>query len=370
MKTYKLTPLDTLFFRDGRPFNLGETGQLEVVGTFPPSPTTVVGALRAALARGHGWTGESSKDWDDALKEVLGNHHETLGQLSFHGPFLLCNGEILFPVPLHLLGKLVETEDGKSKTWLTTRLRPGASLETDIDQARLPEKVEDIDGAKELGGYLTGEGMQRVLAGGKPEDAHIVSKTQLWHTELRVGIKRDPKSRTTKEDSLYNIAHVRLQEGVSLGMQVSSLPEDWQPQNPALLGGESRMVWLTEIDKLTLPDKPKLPENGTIRYTVTLMTPARLEGDSWKTPDGKPADLPGKVISACVGKPVMIGGWNSLKKEPLPLQAYLPAGSTWFLEARPDERAEILKKHGGHIGVKTAWGYGQLLIGLWEDVHR
>ena len=367
MKTFKLTPLDTLFFRDGRPFNLGETGQLEVTGTFPPSPTTVVGAVRAAFARGQNW---SAGDWNDVLKEVLGNHHETLGQLSFHGPFLLRNGEILFPAPLHLLGKPLETENDKSKMWQITRLRPGASLETDIGRTRLPEKAEDIEGVKELGGYLTGEAMRRVLAGEKPEGSHIVSQACLWNTEPRVGIKRDPKSRTTKEDSLYNIGHVRLQEGVSLGVQVSGLPESWQPQSPALLGGESRMAWLDETDKLDLPKAPELLENGTIRYTVTLITPGKLKGDGWRKYGSRLADLPGKVISACVGKPLMIGGWNSLKQEPLPLAPYLPAGSTWFLEEDAGARDEILAKHGRHIGEKTAWGYGQILIGIWEDTHR
>ena len=364
MKTFKLTPLDTLFFRDGRPFNLGETGQLEVSGTFPPSPTTVVGALRAAFARGQDW---SAGDWDDTLKKVLGNHHETLGQLSFHGPFIMRKDKALFPAPLHLLGKLVETENDKGKMWQIVRLCPGASLETDIGRARLPEKVEDIEGAKELSGYLTGEGMRRVLAGEKPESSHIIPQHNLWNTEPRVGIKRDPKSRTTKEDSLYNIGHVRLLEGVSLGVQVSGLPEGWHPQSPALLGGESRMAWLEETDKLELPEAPELPENGTVRYTVTFITPGKLEGDGWKTSGDKLADLPGEVISACIGKPLMIGGWNSLKQEPLPLTAYLPAGSTWFLEADAGARDEILAKHGRHIGTKTEWGYGQVLIGIWED---
>ncbi len=43
-------PLDTLFFRDGRPFNQGE-GNGGVESLFPPSPTTLVGAARVALAR-------------------------------------------------------------------------------------------------------------------------------------------------------------------------------------------------------------------------------------------------------------------------------------------------------------------------------
>ena len=370
MKTYQVAPLDTLFFRDGRPFNLGETGQMEVEGSFPPSPTTLVGAMRAALARSRGWT---SGAWNDALVSVLGNRHETLGQLSFQGPFLVRNGKALFPAPLHLLGKHVEIENSKGKEWLTTRLRPGDLLRTDIEikEVRLPEKVEDIAGLKELDAYLTAEGMKCVLGSRKPESSHIVSKACLWKTEPRVGIRRDVDSRTTKEDALYNVSHVRLQEGVMLGAQVKGVPERWQPQSPALLGGESRMVWLDEVQGLELPKAPTLQErDGIIRYTATLITPGKLHGDGWRIPNAKLADLPGTVVSACVGKPQMIGGWDSLNREPLPLVPHLPAGSTWFLEAKADKKDEILSKHGKHIGEKTDWGYGQILIGAWEDTKR
>ena len=70
MKYLKLTPLDTLFFRDGRPFNAGETGQMEVGSVFPPSANTVVGCLRAAFARELGWDGRGS--WHDTITEKLG----------------------------------------------------------------------------------------------------------------------------------------------------------------------------------------------------------------------------------------------------------------------------------------------------------
>jgi CRISPR-associated protein Cmr3 len=44
---WRFTPLDTLFFRDGRPFNAGETVWLESL--FPPSGRTLQGVIRSAI---------------------------------------------------------------------------------------------------------------------------------------------------------------------------------------------------------------------------------------------------------------------------------------------------------------------------------
>ena len=98
-----LHPLDTLFFRDGRPYNQDDPGQAEAASVFPPHPPTVVGAVRAALARAMGWP---SKTWD---KTKLGDGVDwqagdgALGPLSFAGPYVLRNGEPLFPAPLCLV---------------------------------------------------------------------------------------------------------------------------------------------------------------------------------------------------------------------------------------------------------------------------
>lgn len=360
---YVLTPLDTLFFRDGRPFNTGETGQMEVETFFPPTPTTIVGALRASLARAQGWNGH--EDWPSNIRQVLGDG-ENLGSLQFAGPYLLRHGEPLFPAPLLLLGKQPKAKEERWRNFL--RLRPSDTpLETDLGKVQLPVPVGKTDGHKALERcWLTKAGMEAVLEGGIPESKEVFWHSDLWKTEPRVGIKREPGSRTTKEDSLYNIQHLRLREGVSVAVSIEGLANDWTPQSPALLGGESRMVWVKPADDLPLPSAPQLDGN-MIRYTVTLITPAHFPDDGWARANGKLGDLPGKIVSACIGKPVMIGGWDSRARVPLPLRPYLPAGSTWFMEASASDEQQTLARHGKHIGEKTAWGYGQILIGTWRE---
>ncbi len=356
MRYFHLTPLDTLFFRDGSPFDAGETGQMEVRGVFPPGPATVAGALRAAFARQLGWNGDS-RSWDASIIEKLGEG-DNLDPLRFSGLYLARNGEPLFPAPLHLLRA--------GGTQHLSRLKPGGELHTDIGGVRLPEveKRYDAEG-REIGGfkpledtYLTLEAMRDVINGGLPDPADIIPADRLWASEARVGIQRDRETRTTREDALYQTVHARLVPGVGLVMGVNGY--DGSAPGISTLGGESRMVSLEPYDHFTLPEAPDPePSGGTLRYTVTLITPAGVVS--------RPGDsLPGAVVSACIGKPVMIGGWDGKARRPKGLEPHLPAGSTWFMEAREHEKEEILEHHGAYIGERTEWGYGQILIGAWR----
>ena len=86
-------------FADGTPFASREgASQADVGGMFPPSPETVSGAMRAALARCNGWDGRTRR-WPRSLNTVLGDGPDGLGQLVFEGPFLLKGSHPLLPVP-------------------------------------------------------------------------------------------------------------------------------------------------------------------------------------------------------------------------------------------------------------------------------
>ncbi|MCI0538133.1 MAG: type III-B CRISPR module-associated protein Cmr3, partial [Verrucomicrobiales bacterium] len=84
MTLFTFTPLDTLFFRDGRPYNKNESNS-QVVSQFPPFAPTLIGAVRAAYARSLGWP---EKEWDIHIKQKLGSGKD-LSPVSFSGPYLL-----------------------------------------------------------------------------------------------------------------------------------------------------------------------------------------------------------------------------------------------------------------------------------------
>ena len=375
----RFEPLDTLFFRDGQPYNQGELSQTGVVGTFPPAPPTLVGAVRAACARFLGW---KHGNWNEEVRNQLGDGRD-LGPLRFRGPVIVREtdggSELLFPAPAHLMGKTIrnQTADKKqpaceSLSLLSPAQSPGTPCDLGQDTL-LPVAVGAAEGARllrERGWWLTAHGLGTVLQNKPPDPTCLVHQDHLWKREPRVGIARSQATRTIEEGAMYSPVHVRLSKGVTLAMEAHGLPEECMnplPAGPHPVGGESRACWLRlEEEVLRLPNRIGLkPSGGTLRYTVIVLTPADT-GTHPRPGDERYAGLPGRVVSACLPRPVVIGGWDSVARKPLPLRPHLAPGSVVFLEARAEHLDSIKKLHGTTIGNRAAWGFGLIVLGRWH----
>lgn len=366
--TFKLTPVDSWFFRDGRPFNLGET-QSDLKSLFPPFGPTVVGAIRASLARGMGWDGK--KRWNGKIKERLGDG-QSLGDLRFKGPYLIRmidnHEEILFPAPLHLLGQPPKEEGGQ---WSRiTRVLPGKGVDCDLgDDIRLP-RADNAAGLKSLYGcYLNASDFKIVLDGADLSKISPIEPDQLWNFDFSVGIKRTFETRTAEEGALYSAYRVRLKPEIGLAMQLDGLEGEMKIASTIPLGGESRMAYLDILkDTLGIPDAPEIrpSDDGRTRFVVIHLTPGLPEGD-WPSPGRDLFGISGtKVVSACLERSVRIGGWDSLNREPIPLRPFLPSGTAWFCEAENCPNNIIKDLHDHHIGSLTDLGFGQIAVGSWN----
>lgn len=375
-RTLSFTPADAWFFRDGRPYHLGEAAQTDVRSVFPPPTPTVIGAVRAALAREQNWNGRGS--WKADLQQVLGNGSHDLGALSFRGPFVAHEKQCLFPVPMHLLGSREHHGDASRQWTPTSFLAPSESaIESDLGVVRfpVPQGRADKDGQlkEPTGLWVTVDGYNKILRGELPEPNALFPSDALWRIEARVGLARDHASRSAREGELYSPAYVRLHRNVELMIDVEGIPDDWPLPELTAFGGESRLAYCeARAGSLPLPDVPADQIRDSMRFTVCLLSPLLLPandsgGQTHPEPQGVLHSLAGsRIVSACVGKPIRIGGWNSVHREPEPLLAYLPAGSTWFCEVtRPDALDSLLEMHGQAIGDRKAHGLGQIAIGAW-----
>lgn len=362
-------PVDTLFFREGTPFSAGSASQEDVGGLFPPHPASIAGALRAALARLNGWTGEGR--WPEELNDTLGDGPEDLGALSLTGPFLLRDGQPLFPVPRHVLGSV---EDGRWRPGVC--LRPGTSIACDLgDAVRLPEAPSGNGNPDELkaadGWWLSRPGLEAVLRGMIPETAHLFASRELWHEERRIGLERNDTTRTAQEGMLYGTRHVRPGRGVTLGLRITGVPEGWSlPLDRIVpLGGESRLAECRAWSEDAAIDMPLDEIAATRRLLVIALTPLDLEEDVI-VGRAKLTDLgDARVVSACLARPQRIGGWDSLGRRPLPLRSILPAGSALFCEAGdPDSFRKAFMASGGlpRAGARQRLGFGLVALGTWS----
>lgn len=393
-------PADALLFRDGRPFNQSDEGLAEARSQFPPTPRTMVGAVRAALAFGKGWTkgnwanrsaefvnGIDRNSTSTMLCNELGDR-DTLGSLRVSGPFLVRRSnsgdfEPYFPMPHHILRSSVLTLDDWEKKRNTsdavalTRLRPDGAFATDIackNHVALPStglakgtkwescesfwiSTQGFDLAMQPAGTIRYDALRPLLR----------KKHGLAAFEIRVGLQREEKGNTHRAENgmLYTAARVRLAEDVAIAVEIDGIDgfdETWPLPRLAPLGGEGRFAHVEWVKKpLDIPDPNAAKADGN--YVVVLLTPARF--DAAPKPGHSFTDLPGTLVTMAENRAGLVGGWRA-GEGPLPFKPILPAGTTFFM------------KHSGpaafaadaRIGVERAWGYGRFAVGPWPREEK
>jgi CRISPR-associated protein Cmr3 len=364
---FRLTPIDTWFFRDGRPFEMGAL-QSDAESLFPPPARTLVGALRLALARGQGYL-PGPKKWDAKIAEVLGDGPHALGKLRFSGPYFIQGDEVLYPFPAHIVGEWIKDENDK-KFEPRSFLQPGKEVLTDLGTVRLPElKTKDVARQSGQGLFLRRSGYEKVLRGTLPGASEIVLPDALYAHEDRIGLMRNEGTRTAKHGHLYRTRHIRLLRDVGILMSVLGLPESWTKACPRLitLGGENRLAELETMQNALRPLAAPVNEiQRSGNLTVTLLTPLSLAGATMPRAGERFADWDGvTVVSACLDKPFVLGGWDGDKRESLPLQPYLPPGSTWFCTVDEFAKDWLEQRSRGCVGAEGAWGFGAVALGTW-----
>jgi len=367
----QLSAIDTWFFRDSTPFDKEDSSQAGVVGMFPPYPTTVAGAIRAALARRNGWDGRSP--WrSEELVRVLGDGPMSVGRLRITGPLVLYDGGPVFPVSRHVVGR------DRGGGWMPEALlRPGPdAVASDLGAVgRLPIAPADpapttaaIDTSSAL--WVTLTGLQRILHGDLPGAADLVPERALWAGEARVGIERAAGTHTVVEGALYSTRHVRPDARVRLGVVVDGVPPDWSTIDDVIaLGGESRLaaceLWPAR-DGVSFDAPPRDAQTAV----VIALTPVLFD----TTAPGSGLSLPGaRIVSACIDRPLRIGGWDSLARAPLPLRNAAAPGSVWFCQLDdPDAFHASITNGLVRAGAATAMGFGLCATGSaphWETVR-
>jgi len=332
---------------------------------FPPPASTVIGAIRASLARGRGWSGAGR--WENSLDTCLGDGPENLGSLSFTGPFLSRGEELLHPVPAHLLGAV------QDDIWRPRSLSaPSEPMLCDLGSVRLAATdLALAEGGQAIKGgdgyYITSTGLFRVLEGECPDPSTIIAAEDLFRFDRRIGLEIDDESGTALEGQLYSPQFVRLMEGVEIWVGVDGVPNDWAVAPILSIGGESRLAGCSaSVAQIVQPDenlRSKICKSH--QAALILLTPARDIVSERYMPQPGDQIAPGlTLVSACCDRPLRIGGWNSVNRHPEPQVPHLPAGSVLFVTFDNDRDVEALFAHP-YIGGRKAHGLGRVAIGLW-----
>jgi len=365
---FALTPADTFFFRDGKPFARGE--QSEADGIFPPFPSTAYGALRTAYIAEH-----SMREFKEGiLKKTIGTtDSESVKDASFRikGIFLADNSNTYFPLPRDL----VQGKDDKEIYPLI--LSEQSDMESNSKTQRCLICNENMNVKYQENTFLNEEAMREYLLD-KSIPTCCKTEEHFLKKEPKIGIRRSAATFTAEDGLLYRLDMMRLQDGYRLSIETAGI--NFQNRRGILkLGGEnkpfayeiSESTFSWDGNECTNVLKEKLEEkrcNGKIRFKLYFATPT-IWKDGWLSLE---RFVHGNyhLIAASVGKHQNVGGWDLGNRKPKPKRMFraVPHGSVYYLEAKSDNISaqDIINTfHCQNISdERSEEGFGLALIGI------
>lgn len=361
-------PLDTLFFRDGRPFEATNRVQ-----SGWPTPQTLAGALRTALLTRTDFSFRSFRPprvgpLDQALIDA--GAQPWVVQSEFRGPFLALRDnkgivEPLFPLPL-VLSKAKDNPGWSRSNPLSERIEGW----NDPDGLwPLYRRVQpDPKGDRP---YLTLSGISKFLAGSDPASTDCVDPRELFGLDQRVGIAINPESLTTAKGQLYAIGllalkpkldgrrvclYAEIKPGSEGNSSAASLVEKVEKE-AIPFGGEGRHVKVTATQAVAWP-KPAQPQSGSVWY---LATPGFLP----RRESGRLLPANSGLRATASGPGMAVSGWDVTRGGPRATRFAVPPGAVYFIDGTSTEADFLDQKLDDSINLKRE-GWGFALQGVWK----
>jgi CRISPR-associated protein Cmr3 len=340
-----LEPLDTLFFRGGRPFGASLPGESGL-----PTPQAFAGGIRTFLLEKAGANFEFMRGKTTPAEAFAAAGAPWISHASFRGPWLADISTGLAPKP-YIYAPADVVLNGKQPA----RLRPlRARLPgwEPPEAGMLPLWLQGVRAGKDRPGWLTFDGLSTYLHDQALTPEHFQPARNLYELEERTGITVDEHKQAAGDRLIYSTRALRLSRQVAFYGE-ADLPD----HAVALFAGEETMSWggerhhvvVRRVSPVRWPEAP-----ASERIAILLAAPAFFAA-RWR-PDALPA---GKLIAAAVDGPFVVSGWDLARRGPKPTRFGVEAGSVYFVEKQPLVAPLA-------AGEDAQLGYGHFLKGTWN----
>lgn len=342
-------PLDVLLLRGNKHF--GEPGSYGEA-LMPPWPSVAAGALRSRML---------ADDGVDISDFAAGRiTHPSLGSPLKPGPFTItgfhlarryADGtvEALFALPADLT--IIGDDTGKPaaiRELRPTQVTAGLFLSS-MPIARLPVLAEQKRSKPVSGYWLNEKGWKKYLAGRLPEIADIVSSSQLWSIDQRVGVGLDATTRRAAEGRLFSVQAVAFKQQVLLadreyntGFLVGVAGAELPKSGSLRMGGDGRSAVIHQAAvnaSVFEPDYEAIVRSGRCRLVLTspgILPEGWLPIGAAKTGENEYTfslrSIKARLVCAAVPRAEVISGWNLAEEKPKPALRAAPVGSVYWLE--------------------------------------
>ncbi len=397
----EITPLDPLFFRDGKPFAMSEETWADII--FPPNPSTIYGALRTTYF---------SKNFEDFPK--ANTNEDPTKDLHIKNIFLKVRGkdgivDYVFHTPYDIVS---EKGEGDDNSLLKLNLVPLSKTKAvaDFPLEYILEVPKNKVGKRLDGKFLGKDEFSQYI---REDKIPYVSTKALYSLNIftvqepKIGIRRDNATHSSKEGHLYRVNMVRFSGKVFENEKACTLSilidfdfgdgknEKFPKRGVMKLGGEGKVAKYEVLQNTKEMEdvfsfKPSL--NGKKTYfKLYLHTPAvfsggwipdivRVEQNNKYIGEVKKGNkkVRFKLIGFVSGKPLYIGGFEMRAKRndhfvvyPKPMKKAVPAGSVYFFEVLEGEDLSPLLENYNGKSICTSEqykkeGYGIVYVGKVE----
>ncbi len=374
MKTWILSAIDTLFFKEARPMEA--PGSSELGSVFPPPMRTITGAIRSHIGETRGDDWSTYKENTD-LRNIIGYGKDDYANMTFKGVWIQYNDQRYYPAPLNLMAQADDNDHIKKLQFLEI----GEACECDLgDAVRLVKLPDGMEGGKPLSQYwINAKGLNSVLAGKTPDSSDLIHQGQFFYEENRLGIARDNQKGVVLESMLYQTRHLRMNEKTAISIDIDGL-DDHLKEGIIKLGGEGRMATLKSTKHMPAFPSQLSQTADTVGIILYLLSPMLLPQGSTFLPNFKldkqstnQSQWQGEIngikltlISSVIGKVHREGGWDMVEHKPIAVESLIPAGSVYYCEVAENTIEHALKTlNNTQIGEQQHLGRGHIAAGLW-----
>ncbi|MBN2835286.1 MAG: type III-B CRISPR module-associated protein Cmr3 [Candidatus Delongbacteria bacterium] len=342
----EITPFDTLFFKDAKPFTMGE--DTWATGSFPPSPAVIYGMLRTTYAAQNNIS--------------LANIEVATKDLRINSLHLKTKNGLLFPYPADIFQP--KEENGKRGEINIMKLKRN-SIISNIDIIQYPF-ILSPETNKKLEDNFDNDFFDKIsfdnYINSVNNDFLVTKRSELIELEPKIGIARDKDSNQIYEGRLYRVGMLRIREGVKILVDFENL--ELELKGFLKFGAENKMAHYEVSNEA----KIKLPEIKNEFVKLYLATPAIFKNGSIpefisnRNFDGIDFEL----LTMAIGKPLFIGGFDMKNRKPKPMKKAVPAGSVYYLKCS-EAKVLVEKLHGKSISeIYPEQGFGICYCGTFN----